>query len=264
MTSPVRAPSRESPAAAAEERWLKVFHPRRLAKLRLFCFPYAGGGAAVYRSWHAGLPELVELAAVQPPGRESRFREEPFRRIEPMADAATDALAGHLDRPFAFFGHSLGAILAFEVVRRLRRRGLPQPRHLFVSGRPAPRVESTDPPIHDLPREEFIEAVRRYSGTPEEVLQNRELMELIEPLLRADFSASETYRYEPDAEPLDLPLTALGGIEDAEVPPGHLAPWREETRGRFQERLLPGGHFFLNERQDEVVELVARELQRYL
>ena len=262
--SPGSAPAREPTRTAAEDRWIKVFHPRPRAELRLFCFPYAGGAAAVYRSWHEDLPDTVEVVAVQPPGRESRFREEPFRRIEPLAEAATEALSPHLDRPFAFFGHSLGAILAFEVTRRLRRRGRPGPRHLFVSGRPAPRVEPSDPPIHDLPQGEFIEEVRRYSGTPEEVLQHRELMELIEPLLRADFAVSETYRYTPDPEPLDVPLTAIGGTEDEDVPAEDLAPWRQETLGPFQEHLLPGGHFFLNERRREVVGLVARELQRYL
>lgn len=250
--------------AGTDDPWAKLLQPRPGARLRLFCFPYAGGGASIYRSWPPELPAAVEVVAVQPPGRESRFREEPFRRIEPMADAATGALAPLLDRPFAFFGHSMGAILAFEVARRLRRRGLPRPRHLFVSGRSAPRVEVTDPPIHDLPREEFLGAVRRFSGTPEEVLQNRELVELIEPLLRADFSVSETYRYRPDAEPLDLPLSALGGAEDPEVPPEHLAPWREETTGPFREHLLPGGHFFLGERRAELLAIVARELGAYL
>ena len=250
--------------AGTDDPWTKVLETRPGARLRLFCFPFAGGGASVFRAWPQELPGSVEVIAVQPPGRESRFREEPFRRIEPMADAATAALAPRLERPFAFFGHSMGAILAFEVARRLRRRGLPQPRHLFVSGRSAPRVELSDPPIHDLPREEFFAELRRFSGTPEEVLRNRELLELVEPLLRADFSVSETYRYRPDAEPLAVPLTALGGAEDPEVAPEHLAPWREETTGPFQEHLLPGGHFFLAERRGEVLAIVGRELGPYL
>lgn len=249
---------------AAEDRWIKLFEPRPDARLRLLCFPYAGGGASIYRLWPADLPATVEVRAVQLPGREGRWREEPFRRLEPLAEATTEALSGHLDRPFAFFGHSMGAILAFEVTRRLRRRGLPRPRHLFVSGRSAPRVEVRDPPIHELPREEFIDALRRFSGTPEEVLQNRELMELVEPLLRADFSVSETYAYTPDAEPLAVPLTALGGVEDPDVPPEDLSPWREETTGPFQEHLLPGGHFFLDQHRREALAIVARELGPYL
>lgn len=248
----------------AEDRWIKVFQPQPEAQLRLFCFPYAGGGASVYRLWPRELPGGVEVCAVQLPGRESRWREEPFRRVEPLADAVTEALRARLARPFAFFGHSMGAVVAFEVSRRLRRRGLEGPRHLFVSGRSAPRVELSDPPIHDLPREEFFAELRRFSGTPEEVLRNRELLELVEPLLRADFSVSETYRYRPDAEPLAVPLTALGGAEDPEVAPEHLARWREETTGPFQEHLLPGGHFFLAERRGEVLAIVERELGPYL
>lgn len=248
----------------AEDRWIKVFQPQPEAQLRLYCFPYAGGGASIYRLWHRELPGGVEVCAVQLPGRESRWREEPFRRTEPLADAATEALSPRLGRPYAFFGHSMGAVLAFEVTRRLRRRGLEGPRHLFVSGRSAPRVETADPPIRDLPRDEFIEAVRGYSGTPEEVLQNRELMELVEPLLRADFSVSETYDYRPDAEPLDVPLTVLGGLGDPDVPPEDLEAWRLETRGPYRKHLLDGGHFFLHEKREEVLRIVSRELEPYL
>lgn len=251
-------------SAASDDAWIKRFHSRPEAQLRLFCFPYAGGGASVFRLWPEGLPEGVEVCAVQLPGRESRWREEAFRRLDPLADATTEALADRLGGSFAFFGHSMGAILAFEVARRLRRRGVPGPRHLFVSGRPAPRVEDDDPPIRDLPRDEFIDAVRAYSGTPEEVLQNEELMELMEPLLRADFSVSETYEYRPDPEPLAFPLTVFGGLQDDEVPPEDLEAWRLETRGEFRKHLLEGGHFFLHEKRDEVLRTVSRELEPYL
>lgn len=264
-SSPIEAAPRSGPASsAAGERWFKVFLPRPQARVRLFCFPYAGGGASVYRLWPGELPDAVELCAVQLPGRESRWREEPFRRIEPLADETAQVLAGRLDRPFVFFGHSMGAVLAFEVTRRLARRGAALPRHLLVSGRPGPRVEDTDEPIRDLPREEFIAAVRRYSGTPDEVLQNAELMDLIEPLLRADFSVSETYAYAPDAEPLPVPITAFGGVADEDVPPEDLDPWRLETAGPFRKHLFEGGHFFLNEKRPELLRIVRRELEPYL
>ena len=246
--------------------WLKVFQPRPQAALRLFCFPYAGGGASVYRLWPQELPEWVEVCAVQLPGRESRWREQPFRRMEPLADAVTAALAPWLDRPYAFFGHSMGGALAFEVTQRLvasgnggdgRRRA---PLHLFVSGRSAPGVRDEEEPIHELPRDEFIEAIRGYSGTPEEVLQNRELMELVEPLLRADFAVSETYRPEPERAPLDLPVTALGGVGDEDVPEEDLDAWRHETRGPFRRQMFDGGHFFLTERHADVLAVVRREL----
>lgn len=247
-----------------DDRWLKVFQPRPEALLRLFCFPYAGGGAAVYREWSQELPADIEVAAVQPPGRESRWREEPFRAMEPLADAATAALRPHLGRPFAFFGHSLGAALAFEVTRRLRRAGDPLPRHLFVSGRPAPSAPRESDPIHALPRAEFVAAVGAYSGTPEEVLQNAELMELVEPLLRADFAVSETYRPPARPESLDVPITALGGADDSEVSEDALAAWQQETAAPFHLEIFPGGHFFLAERRREVLRFVAGELAGHL
>jgi surfactin synthase thioesterase subunit len=261
---------------ATADRWIKIFEPRPRAELRLFCFPYAGGGASIYRLWPRGLPPEVEVVGVQPPGREARWREEAFRHVAPMADEALRGIDPHLDRPFAFFGHSMGAILAFEVARRLARDGRTPPRHLIVSGRPAPTVAESHPPIHDLPRDEFIDQIRRYSGTPEEVLQNDELMGLLEPLLRADFAVSESYRHEargqdgqdgqdgPDAVKLTVPLAALGGTDDIDVPVEALDPWSEETSGPFRKHIVEGGHFFVNEARDETLAIVARTLAPHL
>jgi medium-chain acyl-[acyl-carrier-protein] hydrolase len=249
---------------AATDRWVKVFEPRPGARLRLFCFPYAGGGASVYRLWPRGLPSDIEVVGVQPPGRESRWRDEAFRHVEPMADDALTGLEAHLDRPFAFFGHSMGAILAFEVARRLARRGGAMPKHLIVSGRPAPTVAESHPPIHGLPKDEFIDEIRRYSGTPEEVLQNDELMALLEPVLRADFTVSETYEHDSDGPRLSMPLTVIGGTDDPDVPVEALAPWSEQTTGPFREHVIEGGHFFVNEQRDETLTIVARALAPHL
>lgn len=251
-------------AAPASPSWVKAFEPRPLARLRLFCFPYAGGGASVFRAWGSGLPSAVEVSALQLPGRESRWRDPAFRRLAPLADDITRALGPHLDRPCAFFGHSMGAALAFEVARRLVRAGGPTPVHLLVSGRCAPRVIDDEPPIFGLPREEFIAELRQYAGTPEEVLANDELMDLVEPLLRADFELIETYTYEPDGLQLALPLTAFTGREDVDVPLAKVLPWAAETRGAFRSHVLPGGHFFLNEHRAELLALVGRELAAHL
>ena len=246
-----------SPLAAA--RWLAYREANPRARMRLFCLPYAGGGASAYRGWAAALPSEVEVCPVQLPGRESRLREPPFARPEPLVQALVDALAAHLDLPFACFGHSMGAMLAFELARELRRRGGPLPLHLFVAGRRAPQVPPREEDIHDLPEPEFVARLRELNGTPEEVLQHAELMRLLIPVLRADFSVNETYTFRPE-EPLDLGISAYGGLGDAEVSREDLVGWSEHGRGPFRLRMLPGDHFFLHSARDLLTESVARDL----
>jgi medium-chain acyl-[acyl-carrier-protein] hydrolase len=227
--------------------------------MRMFCFPYAGGGASVYRGWGASLPADVELCPVQLPGRESRMREQPFDRPEPMVLALADALKPYMDMPFLFFGHSMGAMLSFELSRELRRRGQALPLHVFVSGRRAPQMPAREEPIHDLPEPEFLAKLRELNGTPEEVLQHEELMRLLIPILRADFAINETYAYTPE-EPLECGLSAFGGLGDEDVTREDVAGWREHTSGRFRMRMLPGDHFFLHGSKDLVLEAVSRDL----
>lgn len=228
--------------------------------MRLFCFPYAGGGASIFNTWPRGLPGEVEVVAVQPPGREGRIAERPIADMHELADALHRELAPQFDRPFALFGHSNGGLMAFELARRLRRAGGPLPRLLITSGRPAPQLPLDDSPIHDLPRDEFIAALRRFKGTPDEILQNAEIMELLEPLLRADFALGETYRYDPEP-PLDLPITAFGGVRDDEVTREQVEGWREQTAAGFRMQMFPGDHFFVNGDRDMVLQAIARELR---
>lgn len=241
-------------------------YPRRnpAARLRLFCFPYAGGGATVFSTWWRGLPPEVEVVAVQPPGRESRLTEKPYHHLQELVAAMHQNLLPHLSElPFAFFGHSNGALMAFELTRSLRRSGDPLPLHLFVSGRPAAQLELDDPPIHHLPHDEFVAELRRLAGTPEEILQNREILELLLPLLRADFSLGETYRFVPEP-PLTLPLSAYGGARDEEVPEEEVEAWREQAGGEFRVKIFPGAHFFVNSDRDQVLAEVAAELRPVL
>ena len=233
------------------------------ARLRLFCFPYAGGGATVYSPWPRALPPEVEVVAVQPPGREARLAEKPYGDLAQLVEAMHPQLLPHMDKPFAFYGHSNGGLMAFELARTLRRTGGPMPLHLFVGGRPAPQLDLDEEMIHALPHDEFLNALRRYAGTPEEVLQNAEIMELIEPVLRADFSLGETYAYTPEP-PLDLPVSAYGGERDDEVDVEELEAWREQTSREFRLQMFNGDHFFINGNRAQVLQHLSRELRPLL
>lgn len=233
------------------------------ARLRLFCFPYAGGGATAFSTWHRGLPPEVEVVAVQPPGREARLAETPYSDLMQLVEAMHRELRPHFDKPFAFYGHSNGGLMVFELARALRREGGPMPLQLFAGGRPAPQLELEDPPIHALPHDEFIAELRRFAGTPEEILENEEIMELIMPLLRADFAMGETYRYVPEP-PLDLPISAYGGVRDEDVSEAQVEAWREQTTGEFRMRMFPGDHFFIQGDRDLVLAELSRELRMLL
>lgn len=226
--------------------WIAYRKPLPRARLRLFCFPYAGGGASIYRGWAAELPEEIEVCPVQLPGREQRLREKAFTRVEPLIAALADGLAAELDRPFAFFGHSMGALLAFELAHRLRAQQGPEPVHIVASARRAPQLPPDEDKTYLLPEPEFRAKLREIEGTPEAVLEHEELMELLSPLLRADFELNDTY--EPFERPaLDCPITALGGLEDPDVTREHVEAWGKVTTGHFRLRMFPGHHFFLHD-----------------
>lgn len=250
----------QSANSAKSTRWVRVFKPRSEATLRLFCFAYAGGGPSVFRPWCDEVAPNVEVVAVQLPGRESRWREPARKRMAELADEVTANVLSELDRPFVFFGHSMGAILSFEVVRRLVAGGSPLPERLIVSGRRAPTVPDEDKPTYDLPRDEFIEEIRGLTGTPDEVLQHQELMELMLPVLRADFEACDTYRYDGTGSSLPVPILALGGAEDERIPESAIQPWSLETSESFSSRIFPGGHFFLNDHRAELLSYLNERL----
>ena len=227
----------------------------------MFCFPYAGGGTLPFRHWSKALPPFVELYLVQLPGREALVREPPFTRLSEIVEAAVPELLPYLDKPFAFFGHSMGAFISFEIASLLRRKYRIQPAHLFVSGCRAPQIESTKPPIYNLPEGEFLEELRRLNGTPKEVLENPELMQLVKPLLRADFEVADTYTYTRTA-PLDCPITAFGGLRDPEANRMELKAWCEQTSAAFSLQIFPGDHFFLHTSQPRLLQTIAYQLQR--
>jgi medium-chain acyl-[acyl-carrier-protein] hydrolase len=229
------------------------------APVRLFCFPYAGGNAAAFLPWQALLGPGVALRVAQLPGRGARLFEEPQRDLDALVAELTSAIAAETDRPFAFFGHSLGAIVAFEVTRALRRAGLPGPTGLWASGAEGPRSRLVKRRLHGLPDAELVEALRDYGGTPDELLDDAEMMELVLPGIRADFALSEVYRYRPE-EPLDLPIHVLVGDRDPYVEPGRAAGWAHESRHPLRRHVFSGDHFFLFPHQATIAAMLTTAL----
>jgi len=224
--------------------WFPNRKPNPQAHLRLFCFPYAGGGASIFRLWAKELPSEIEVCPVQLPGRESRLREPPFKQLSPLIEALMEVLLPYLDRPFAFFGYSMGALISFELTRQLRRQSFPIPSHLFIACRRAPQIPYPKPFTYQLPEAEFLEDLRLKGGTPEAVLQNPELIKLLLPIVRADLAINDTYSYTTEP-PLDCPISVLGTSEDQEVNPEQLDAWREQTTNAFSIQMFQGNHFFL-------------------
>jgi len=238
--------------------WFVCPKPSPQARLCLYCFPYAGGGVPVFRTWTAGLVD-VEVWVAQLPGRGSRFREEPLTAMLPLVQALARQHPAHGDeRPFAFFGHSLGARLSFELARSLRRQGKPQPAQLFVSACPAPQSPH-ERPIHTLPKAAFLAELERRNGIPEAVLAEPELLDLLLPLLRADLTVYETAVYSSEP-PLELPITAFGGAEDPIVSREALQAWGEQTTGPFQTSFFAGGHFYLRTAEAQLLQAVEMAL----
>lgn len=239
--------------------WISYSRPNPEARLRLFCFPYAGGGASAYRLWWERLPASVELLAIQPPGRENRLREPTLTNFSRFMTQLTEAIQPTLTMPFAFFGHSMGGLLCFELARQLRRQNLPQPDHLFISAFRAPHVLRRTEPIHNLPDPEFIAELRRLNGTPQQVYNEPDLLALLLPLLRHDFSLVDDYCYSEEP-PLDMPISVFGGTEDNEVTMDELKAWKSHSNGKFRLRMLPGDHFFLNTRQPLILRAICQDL----
>jgi medium-chain acyl-[acyl-carrier-protein] hydrolase len=228
---------------------------------RLFCLPFAGGSAGAFFNWSKHLPSDLEVRTLQLPGRENRHREPPLRSIALAVEQIVGSLDGLLERPFSFFGYSLGGLVAFETIRLLRAKGLAQPRRLFIAAASAPQCDHAgNPPIHLRSDAEFLDELRKFEGTPEAVLRNPELLSFLLPMLRGDFAMLETYvcRDEP---PLTVPIAVYGGIDDAEVPPEKLTGWSRQTSAGFTMQFFPGGHFFYKTALGPLLAQVAREVE---
>jgi surfactin synthase thioesterase subunit len=243
--------------------WWITHRANPAAAVRLICFPYAGGTASVFRTWHRDLPEEVELCSIQTPGRANRLTEPPFTRLPVLVETLAPVLLPLLDRPFVIYGHSLGAVVGFEVARWLRTHGCPLPERLIVSGRRAPHIPYTGPRLHSLNDDDFVASIARLNGIAKEVMADKDILRLTLPSLRADIEMLEMYEYR-DQPPLGFPIAAQAGSSDLDEPPESVREWRRQTAGAFSFHVMAGGHFFIQANQDQFLKSLRSELSPVL
>ncbi|WP_217143046.1 thioesterase II family protein [Streptomyces sp. AC627_RSS907] len=243
--------------AAYDNPWIRRFH-HEPSRVTLVCFPHAGGSASFFYPVSDALQSTVEVVAIQYPGRQDRRQERPLTSIAELADESFAALRPLMDRPLAFFGHSMGATLAFEVAVRMKREQLGAPLTLFASGRRAPS-RHRDETVHRLDDDGIVAELKKLSGTDARILGDLELLRMILPAVRGDYTAAETYRYRPGPV-LDCPIVALVGDSDPKVTLDEASAWADHTTGGFELSAFPGGHFYLADHQREVINLISDEL----
>jgi surfactin synthase thioesterase subunit len=243
--------------------WLMPFSRERNGRFNLFFFPHAGGGASTFYAWSRVLPADITSYAIQLPGRETRLREPLHRQVSSLVESLASELQPYLDVPFIFWGHSMGALLGFELTRRLQQHGQNIPQRLIVSGYNAPHLPYADPHIHHLPEADFMAALQALNGTPEVVLRDVELRNLVLPVVRADFQLVETYTYQESAL-LDCPITVLDGVADDKTNEADLREWQRQSRHTLEMFTFPGDHFFLYDLQPKLVTTVINLFNRQL
>lgn len=226
--------------------------------IQLLCFPFAGGGASAFRKWFNARPGMLGISAIQLPGRENRIVEPPRTHMRDIVPELTAEIAAHVHGPYAFFGHSLGARIAFEVIRALLAEGHPLPAHLFVSGSRPPEIAEPRP-LHQLQDDAFVRELRRFGGTPKAILESEELMALFLPLLRADFAVDETHTHQ-EGEPLPVPITAFCGTDDHEASESEMRGWGRHSQFPLSLFSITGDHFFLHSASETLLRHVEETL----
>ncbi|MGQ4665499.1 thioesterase II family protein [Metabacillus halosaccharovorans] len=241
--------------------WFVCRNPRAFPKIKLFCFPYAGGGSSIYRHWDFNGD--IEVHAAILPGRETRFAEMPISQMDHLVSKLAHEIREYLDTPFVFFGHSMGALIAYELAHKIQDIYGISPTHLFLSGRSAPQLENQQPSFHNMPREMFLKKLRSLGGTPMEIFENPEALELYEPLLRGDFKLCDTYNY-INREPLKCPMTILGGYQDKLTSMERLEKWSELTTGTAVVKMYHGDHFFIRTQDTKLQQYIYHLLTSFL
>lgn len=229
--------------------------PQLHAPTQLFCFPYAGGGISSYLPWQAVLGSQVEVACVQLPGRGARLLEPCIDSFQTLIEELTNLIIQHANRPYVLFGHSLGGLMAFEVTRALRKRQKALPKQLIISACEAPQSRSVSRHFHELDDHALIQVLSKLNGTPSAILENKELIRLLLPGVRADFKMNSDYVYMVET-PLELPVIALAGENDSHVRLESIVLWREQTSDEYKIHLMPGDHFFIDSHRNVVLDLL--------
>lgn len=242
--------------ADEQSKWIRRYRSAPEAAVQLVCLPHAGGTASYYRPMATRLFPAVDVLTVQYPGRQDRVREPCIDDFTELADRTFDAVRPALDRPVALFGHSMGALLAFEVAKRLEADGI-VPLALFASGRRPPGWPHREPP-HTATDEELIAEIATLDGTEQRLLENEDIRELFLPALRGDYQALSTYRLH--GARLTCPVVSLTGDNDERVSVDDAAAWAEHTTGPFDRHVFPGGHFYLTGQWDDVAAAIERHI----
>lgn len=214
----------------------------------------------VFRTWADDLPSTIEVCPLELPGRGRQMNLPPYTKMQPLVEEIAQNLTPYLDKPFAIFGHSMGGLVSFELTRLLRSDYNLTPLHLFISARNAPQVIPTKRPIYNLPDAEFWQEIRNFNGTPDDVIENQDIIQLFLPILRADFTVLGTYIY-TNQPPLDCPLSVFGGLQDKEFTDYELEAWREQTTASFSLQMLEGNHFFIRSNQNILLRSIAQQLE---
>ncbi|MFM7363677.1 MAG: thioesterase II family protein [Cuspidothrix sp.] len=243
--------------------WVTCPQPNPEAKLRLFCFPFAGGSSTAFRTWPNYLPKTIEVCPIEIPGRGRQIKSPLYTEIQPLVQKIATNIIPYLDKPFAFFGYSMGALIGFELIRLLRSAYNFYPLYLFIAARGAPQSPNQNLPISQLPDADFLVEIAEFNGTPLAVLENTELMEIFLPIMRADFTLLESYIYRKEP-PLDCPITAFGGLQDQSVSYNSLLAWQVETIADYSLQMIEGDHFFMNTAIITLLNSVSQYLQPYI
>lgn len=230
-------------------------------KITLFCIPFAGGGASSYNQWIKRMQDIFNVCPIQLPGREDRIAEQPYKDMRVMLNDLERAVKNVVRGPYAFWGHSMGGKIDYELEKRMEECGYTA-KCIFVSSSKVPHIPEPDP-IYHLPNAEFKERLARFEGTPQELLHDQKLLDFFLPMLRADFMLDETY-YSNSVKRLQCPIVAFGGDTDGEVSMEEMEEWKMYTENYFEIQIFCGGHFYIREHEDDVIQAVMKQLGKYL